>query len=125
MHIYQFMVVVGRQGEQQLTDESGEVTSHLQGMFYRTVRMLEAGEPLVSGWLGLPKEASAAFVMGFLRRDFGAKPLLEQTDELIAIHLGRSNIQLFGQRLEQPEKLGRIGIGCACALRFGCRRTHG
>jgi flap endonuclease-1 len=43
MHIYQFMVVVGRQGEQQLTDESGEVTSHLQGMFYRTVRMLEAG----------------------------------------------------------------------------------
>jgi hypothetical protein len=32
--------------------------------------IIEAGEPLVSGWLGLPKEASAAFVMGFLRRDF-------------------------------------------------------
>ena len=37
--------------------------------------IIEAGEPLVSGWLGLPKEASAAFVMGFLRRDFGATGL--------------------------------------------------
>ena len=42
MHIYQFMVVVGRQGDQQLTNDAGEVTSHLQGMFMRTCRMLEA-----------------------------------------------------------------------------------
>ncbi|KAK3409316.1 hypothetical protein EUGRSUZ_J01445 [Eucalyptus grandis] len=26
-----------------LTNEAGEVTSHLQGMFYRTIRLLEAG----------------------------------------------------------------------------------
>jgi ferrous iron transport protein B len=32
-------------------------------------------EPLVTGWLGLPREAAAAFVMGFLRRDFGATGL--------------------------------------------------
>lgn len=32
-------------------------------------------EPLVTGWLGLPAEASVAFVMGFLRRDFGATGL--------------------------------------------------
>lgn len=44
MHIYQFLIVVGRQGDQLLTTEAGEVTSHLQGMFYRTVRLLEAGE---------------------------------------------------------------------------------
>jgi ferrous iron transport protein B len=37
--------------------------------------IIERGEPLVSGWLGLPKEAAAAFVMGFLRRDFGATGL--------------------------------------------------
>lgn len=30
MHIYQFMVVVGRQGDSLLTNETGEVTSHLQ-----------------------------------------------------------------------------------------------
>lgn len=43
MHIYQFLAVVGRQGDQLLSNEAGEVTSHLQGMFYRTARMLEAG----------------------------------------------------------------------------------
>ena len=32
-------------------------------------------EPLVVHWLGLPVEASSAFLMGFLRRDFGATGL--------------------------------------------------
>ncbi|MDR3686442.1 MAG: ferrous iron transport protein B [Coriobacteriia bacterium] len=29
-------------------------------------------QPLVQGWLGLPPQASTAFVMGMIRRDFGA-----------------------------------------------------
>jgi ferrous iron transport protein B len=29
-------------------------------------------EPLVVGWLQLPREAATAFVMGLVRRDFGA-----------------------------------------------------
>jgi ferrous iron transport protein B len=37
--------------------------------------IIQAGEPLVSGWLGLPAEASAAFLVGFMRRDFGATGL--------------------------------------------------
>jgi len=37
--------------------------------------LVGAGEPLVTGWLGLPPETSAAFLMGFLRRDFGAAGL--------------------------------------------------
>lgn len=43
MHIYQFLMVIGRSGDQTLTNEAGEVTSHLQGMFMRTCRMLETG----------------------------------------------------------------------------------
>jgi ferrous iron transport protein B len=35
----------------------------------------DLGKPLVSGWLGLPPEVSAYFLMGFLRRDFGATGL--------------------------------------------------
>lgn len=31
--------------------------------------------PLTVGWLGLPKEAANAFIMGFVRRDFGAAGL--------------------------------------------------
>jgi ferrous iron transport protein B len=38
-------------------------------------QIIKMGEPLVSGWLGLPPEASAAFLVGFLRRDFGATGL--------------------------------------------------
>jgi ferrous iron transport protein B len=34
-----------------------------------------AAAPVVQGWLGLPAEASEAFVVGFLRRDFGAAGL--------------------------------------------------
>ncbi len=37
--------------------------------------LIQASEPLVSGWLGLPPNASAAFLLGFLRRDFGATGL--------------------------------------------------
>ncbi|HHY95869.1 MAG TPA: ferrous iron transport protein B [Firmicutes bacterium] len=40
--------------------------------------------PLVTGWLGLPSEAAAAFVMGFVRRDFGAAGLF---------HLGLNPVQ--------------------------------
>ncbi|CAN6469607.1 unnamed protein product [Victoria cruziana] len=43
MSIYQFLIVVGRTGTETLTNEAGDVTSHLQGMFWRTIRLLEAG----------------------------------------------------------------------------------
>jgi ferrous iron transport protein B len=37
--------------------------------------IIRLSEPLIAGWLGLPPETSAAFIMGFLRRDFGATGL--------------------------------------------------
>jgi ferrous iron transport protein B len=59
--------------------------------------IIETGEPLVSGWLGLPKEASAAFVMGFLRRDFGATGLFAMAHTLDPIQavVGMITITLF------------------------------
>jgi ferrous iron transport protein B len=36
-----------------------------------------AGRPLVTGWLGLPAETINAFLIGFMRRDFGAVYLLD------------------------------------------------
>ena len=38
--LYQFLIAV-RQDGSQLTNEAGEVTSHLNGLFYRTLRMVE------------------------------------------------------------------------------------
>jgi ferrous iron transport protein B len=37
--------------------------------------LTRAGEPIVSGLLGLPRETASVFVMGFLRRDYGAAGL--------------------------------------------------
>jgi ferrous iron transport protein B len=40
-------------------------------------RIARLGEPLVVGWLGLPAEMTNAFLVGFLRRDFGAVYILD------------------------------------------------
>ncbi|HEY8704154.1 MAG TPA: ferrous iron transport protein B [Gaiellaceae bacterium] len=45
-------------------DKTGALPAIIDGM-----------RPLVTGWLGLPPAASAAFLIGFLRRDFGAAGL--------------------------------------------------
>ncbi|CDW56636.1 XPG N domain containing protein [Trichuris trichiura] len=42
MSMYQFLIAVRQEGSQ-LATESGEVTSHLMGMFYRTIRMIANG----------------------------------------------------------------------------------
>jgi len=34
--------------------------------------IVQVAQPLTVGWMGLPPEAATAFVMGFVRRDFGA-----------------------------------------------------
>ncbi|RXI01672.1 hypothetical protein DVH24_015021 [Malus domestica] len=56
MSIYQFLIVVGRTGTEMLTNEAGEVTSHLQGMFSRTIRLLEAGIKPLYVFDGKPPE---------------------------------------------------------------------
>ncbi len=45
-------------------DETGALPAVIDGL-----------SPIVTGWLGLPAAASAAFLVGFLRRDFGATGL--------------------------------------------------
>ncbi|KAF5739943.1 flap endonuclease 1 isoform X1 [Tripterygium wilfordii] len=56
MSIYQFLIVVGRSGTKMLTNEAGEVTSHLQGMFTRTIRLLEAGMKPIYVFDGQPPD---------------------------------------------------------------------
>lgn len=61
MAMYQFLIAVRSSGGEgaamsQLTNEAGEVTSHLQGMFHRTIRMMEAGLKPVYVFDGKPPE---------------------------------------------------------------------
>ncbi len=75
----------------------GTLIMFLLDRFGALPAIIRAGEPLVSGWLGLPKEASAAFVMGFLRRDFGATGLFALGHQLSPIQavVGMVTITLF------------------------------
>lgn len=75
----------------------GTLIMFLLDRFGALPAIIRAGEPLVSGWLGLPKEASAAFVMGFLRRDFGATGLFAMSHQLSPIQavVGMVTITLF------------------------------
>lgn len=52
-------------------------------------------KPLTTGWLGLPAEAAQAFVMGFVRRDFGAAGFftMDLTDAQLLV--GMITITLF------------------------------
>jgi len=75
----------------------GTLIMFLLDRFGALPAIIRAGEPLVTGWLGLPKEASAAFVMGFLRRDFGATGLFAMSHQLSPIQavVGMVTITLF------------------------------
>ncbi len=52
-------------------------------------------QPLTVGWLGLPKEAATVFIMGFVRRDFGAAGLSSMPLNDIQIIVGLITITLF------------------------------
>lgn len=57
MALYQFLIAV-RSGpdDTNLTNEAGEMTSHLQGMFYRTIRMMDNGVKPVWVFDGKPPD---------------------------------------------------------------------
>ncbi|PKA51516.1 Flap endonuclease 1 [Apostasia shenzhenica] len=74
--IYQFLTVVGRIGTRTLTNEVGDVTSHLQGIFTRTIRLLEAGIKPVFVFDGQPPDLKKMKLKNrSLKRDDAAKDL--------------------------------------------------
>ena len=78
MSIYQFLIVVGRVGNEMLTNEAGEVTSHLQGMFTRTIRLLEAGIKPVYFFDGKPPDfKKEELARRYARREDATEDLAE------------------------------------------------
>lgn len=57
--------------------------------------LIVALAPLVTGWMGLPAEAATAFVMGFIRRDFGATGFFKMNLTNAQLLVGMSAITLF------------------------------
>ncbi|KAF2807926.1 flap endonuclease 1 [Mytilinidion resinicola] len=68
MSIYSFLIAVRSDG-QQLMNETGETTSHLMGMFYRTLRMVDNGiKPLYVFDGAPPKLKSGELAKRFQRK---------------------------------------------------------
>ncbi|KAB1199161.1 Flap endonuclease 1 [Morella rubra] len=81
MSIYQFLIVVGRSGTEMLTNEAGEVTSHLQGMFTRTIRLLEAGIKPVYVFDGKPPDLKKQeLAKRYLKRADASEDLAEAVE---------------------------------------------
>lgn len=100
MSIYQFLIVVGRSGTEMLTNEAGEVTSHLQGLFSRTIRLLESGLKPVYVFDGKPPELKKQeLAKRFSRREDATADLAE------AIESGnKEDIEKFSKRTVKVTK---------------------
>lgn len=59
MSLYQFLIAIRSEGAQ-LTSVDGETTSHLQGTFYRTIRLIEHGLKPVYVFDGKPPDLKSA-----------------------------------------------------------------
>lgn len=80
MSIYQFLIAV-RQDGNQLTNDQGETTSHLLGLFYRTLRMVENGIKPVYVFDGKPPTMKSGELAKRLARREEAEAAMEKAQE--------------------------------------------
>ncbi|KAK3317879.1 DNA-repair protein rad2 [Cercophora scortea] len=80
MSIYSFLIAVRSNGEQ-LTNENGETTSHLMGMFYRTLRMVDNGIKPLYVFDGAPPKLKSGELAKRFQRKQEANEGLEEAKE--------------------------------------------
>lgn len=80
MCLYQFLIAVRSEGAQ-LVSTDGETTSHLMGMFYRTIRMLENGIKPVYVFDGKPPALKTGELAKRAERREEAQKALEKATE--------------------------------------------
>ncbi len=80
MSIYSFLIAVRSNGEM-LTSESGETTSHLMGMFYRTLRIVDNGVKPLYVFDGAPPKLKSGELAKRFQRKAEATEGLEEAKE--------------------------------------------
>lgn len=94
MCIYQFLIAVRQEGNV-LTNEAGETTSHLMGLFYRTIRMVDNGIKPVYVFDGKPPDMkSGELAKRKERREVAEKELAKATEAD-----DQENVEKFQKRL--------------------------
>ncbi|XP_020823996.1 flap endonuclease 1 [Phascolarctos cinereus] len=111
MSIYQFLIAV-RQGGDVLQNEEGEATSHLVGMFYRTIRMVENGIKPVYVFDGKPPQLKSGELARRGERRAEAERQLQRAQEAGA----EQEAEKFAKRLVKVTE--RHGEECRRLLRL-------
>ncbi|KIK08053.1 hypothetical protein K443DRAFT_86149 [Laccaria amethystina LaAM-08-1] len=81
MSIYQFLIAVRQKDGELLTNDAGETTSHLMGLFYRTIRIVENGIKPAYIFDGKPPELKKGVLSKRLERREEAKQEGEEAKE--------------------------------------------
>lgn len=81
MCLYQYLIAVRQQDGLNLTNENGEITSHLLGMYYRTLRLVESGIKPVYVFDGKPPMLKGGELeKRYLRKEEAIKQMEEIKD---------------------------------------------
>ncbi|EMR08391.1 hypothetical protein PNEG_03228 [Pneumocystis murina B123] len=117
MSIYQFLIAVRQQDGQQLMTETGETTSHLMGIFYRTLRMCDNGIKPCYVFDGSPPKLKSGELAKRLERREEAVKLHSEAKEIGSIEdinkFSKRIIRVTREHNEECKKLLKLmGIPC-------------
>lgn len=112
MWLYQFLIAVRQEGAYQMTDSSGEVTSHIIGLFYRTIRLLENGLKPVFVFDGKPPDMKSGELKKRKEAREKAKAELEEAakndDKERAMKMERRLVRVGKEHNDDAKKLLRL-----------------
>jgi len=115
MCLYQFMIMIRENHSgsyQNLTNEAGEVTSHIIGMLSRTIRLMENGIKPVYVFDGKPPELKMAELEGRRAKATEAKATLakalESGDQEQILKASKGTVRVSKEQNEQTKQLLRL-----------------
>ncbi len=107
--LYQFLAIIRQPDGTPLRDSKGRVTSHLSGIFYRTINLLEAGVKPVYTFDGKPPEMKAEEISRRVETKERAKSeyrkAVERGDLKAARKYAQATSRLSSEMVEQSKSL--------------------
>jgi flap endonuclease-1 len=114
MSLYQFVIAVrpDDMGQYTLTNEYGETTSHISGLFYRTIRMMVAGLKPVYVFDGKPPELKSGEIAKRRKKRAEADEALvvaeDEGDKEQIKSLNKQTVRITPQMFDDARKLLRL-----------------
>lgn len=112
MSLYSFLIAVRTQDGAQLIDESGETTSHLQGMWSRTIRFLEMGIKPVYVFDGKPPTLKSGELAVRRKKkedaEEAAKDAADTGDKEEELKQNKRSVRVTREQNEEAKRLLRL-----------------